>query len=182
MRRSSVAKRYAKALMEIGREEKSVERFGDELRSLAATFRGSPALCKVLLNPMYRLEERKALAAGLAEKLGASERVARLLEILVEGRKVRLVGEIAQAYARMEDELAGRLRVGVEAASPLGKELLESISGKLGDETGKEIILSFEEKPELIGGVVIRMGNTIFDGSLRGQLERMREKILGGVV
>jgi F-type H+-transporting ATPase subunit delta len=182
MRKTALARRYARALISVGREEDAYERFGNDLSGLVGVFKSNPELYKVLLNPMYKLEARKGLTDNITTKLGAAEEVKRFLAILVESRNVTLLEEISEAYSGMEDELSGRLRVTVEAPEEVDKGLAGAIKKRLEDETKKEVILSFVKNPELIGGVVLKIGNTVVDGSLRAQLERVSEKILQGVL
>jgi len=178
--KSATAKRYAKALIEVGREEKEYARYGKELRTAMAVFAGSPELYKVLLNPMYRVEERRALVGDLAKSLELSGAVTRFLEILVDARKIRLLEEIGAAYSRLEDELSGRLRAVVESPAELDAAAVEEIRKRLGEATGKEVVLELSVDASLIGGLVVRIDNTILDGSVRTQLDLMRERILGG--
>lgn len=180
--RSSASKRLAKALVEIGREDNAYARYGTELRGVASVFRATPELMKVLLNPMYKLDERKALAAKVASSAGVSGPVARFLDILVASRSIRNIEDITDAYTRFEDELAGRLKATVESPSALDAALVEEIRAKIRAATGKDVDLTHRTRPELIGGLVVRIDNTILDGSLKTQLERMKEKILEGVV
>jgi F-type H+-transporting ATPase subunit delta len=182
MKKTALARRYALALIKIGREDASYERYGKDLRGLLAVFTGSPELYKVLLNPMHELEERKSLAAEVGAKLGVSEYVARFLGLLVESRKIAILEEICTAYFKMEDELAGRLRVTVEAPVEPGEDAKEAIRKKLEGDTGKEVILGFEKNPDLIGGMVIKVGNNVIDGSLRAQLAGVGEKMLRGAL
>lgn len=181
MKNTALARRYATALIKIGTEDKSFERIGKDLRSLIHAFTGSPEIYKVLLNPMYKQEQRMALAGKVSEKIGASDDVARFLAILVEGRKVRLLPDICDAYFAMEDDLAGRLRVTVESPVALDKKLMGELTKKLHEETKKEIILTFVKKEDLIGGLVLKVGNTVLDGSLRAQLGRVSETMQRGV-
>lgn len=178
MRATALARRYAQALIGIGREEHSYERFGTDLRNLLSVFKGSPELYGFLLNPMYKLEQRTALTDELSENVGVSKPVKRFLGILVESRKIRLLEGICLAYFKMEDELAGRLKVAVEAPVELDPALRDAIKKKLEEETKKEVILSFEKNGALIGGLVLKIGNTVLDGSFRAQLERVKEKLL----
>ncbi len=129
---------------------------------------------------MFGLDERKSLAVKVAEAVGASDIVTKFLVLLVTSRNIKLLDDICQAYARMEDELAGRVRVTLEAPEELADDLVAEIKKRLVDETGKEVVLSFEKNPSLVGGVVIRIGNMVLDGSVKSQLERMRERLLGG--
>lgn len=180
--KSSVAKRFAKAIIEIGVEEKAYEAYGKELRSVLAVFKGNPDLVKVLLNPMYKLEERKGLINKISSSVGLSSHVAKLMGILVETRNIGFLEEVVEAYSRLEDGLSGRLRATVEAPLELEAALVAEIKAKLGSLTGKEVILTYKHNPSLLGGLVLRIDNTILDGSLKTQLELMREKIIEGVV
>lgn len=180
--KTSASKRFAKALMEIGKEDGAYAQYGKELRSVLALFSGTPELYKVLLNPMYKLDERKALVERISASSGLSVSVARFLSILVETRNIRFLEDIVAAYSRLEDDLAGRLRATVEAPMELDAPLVDEIRRKLGAVTGKEVILTYNYNPALLGGLVLRIENTILDGSLKTQLELMKEKILEGVV
>ena len=181
MKNTALARRYAKALIKIGTEDNIYERFGKDLRALLHAFTGSPELYKVLMNPMFSLEERRGLAEKVAKKTGATEEITRFLDVLTDGRNIRLLPDICTAYFAMEDELAGRLRVTVEAPAELDKKLLGELKKKIEGETKKEVVLTFEKKQSLIGGLVLKVGNTVLDGSLRAQLDRARETILKGV-
>jgi F-type H+-transporting ATPase subunit delta len=180
MKNTALARRYAAALVDIGKEDNAYDKYGKELRDIYAVFAGSPVLYKVLLNPMYKLEERVALSVKVAEAIGASVIVTRFLSVLVEARNIKLLDAICASYARLEDELAGRVRATVSAASELDEELMNSIKDKLKAETKKDVVVTFEKNPALIGGVVIRLGNTVLDGSIKSQLDNMKEKLLEG--
>ena len=180
--KSSASKRFAKALIEIGREEGAWDRYGKELRSVVAMFRGNPELEKVLLNPMYKLEERKALMETIASSASLSPYVSKFFSILVQTRNIRFLDDISEAYSRFEDELAGRIRASVEAPTELDGAIVDDIRKRLGELTGKELILTCSSNPALLGGLVLKIENTILDGSLKTQLELMKEKILEGVV
>lgn len=178
----SAARRYAKALIETGMEDQSCDRYGKELRTVEAVFSGNPILYKVLLNPMYMAEERKGLMDRVSESLKLSPYVARFLNILVETRNIRSLDEISKAYSRLEDEIAGRVRATVESPGEIDAVLLDEIRKKLSSIIKKDVLLSHNKNPALIGGLLLRIDNTILDGSLKNQLELMKEKILEGAV
>ncbi|MBI5827209.1 MAG: ATP synthase F1 subunit delta [Deltaproteobacteria bacterium] len=180
--KGSVAARYARALIETGREDNSCDRYGRELRTVEAVFAGNPVLYKVLLNPMYRVEERKGVMGKVAESLKLSPYVSRFLNILVETRNIRFLDEISKAYSRLEDEIAGRVRATVESPGDIDPALLDEIRKKLSSILKKDVLLSHGKNPALIGGLLLRIENTILDGSLKNQLELMKEKILEGAV
>lgn len=182
MRKTGTAKRLAKALLEVGREENAYREFGEELKAMAEVFRKNPELMGVLLNPMYKLEQRLDLVEKVSQGADLKPQVARFLRILVESRSINLIQEIAAAYSDLEDEIAGRIRAQVESPFEVGEDSLQAIKAQLSKATGKEVVLGYKKNPALIGGIVIRMDNTILDGSLKTQLELMKEKILEGVV
>lgn len=179
--KTSVARRYAKALIGVGSEDGAYANYGKELRTAVGIFHGAPELYKVLLNPMHKVEERRALLTKVAEGAGFSISVTRLLIILMDTRKIRLLNDIAAAYSRLEDELAGRIRAVVESPTDLTPEALNQIREKIKASTGRDVVTTFHKNPSLIGGLVIKIDNIILDGSLKTQLELMKEKILQGV-
>lgn len=180
--KSSSARRFAKALIGVAKEENKVDAYGKELRSVVAVFKGNEELYKVLLNPMYKIEERRSLVGAVSGSLKLSEYVGRFIAILVETRNIRLLDAVAEAYSRLEDELSGRIRAVVEAPTEPDAALLDEIRQKISSVAGKEVLISFKENKALLGGLIVRMDNTILDGSLKTQLELMKEKILEGVV
>lgn len=178
----STARRFAKALVSIAKEDGAHAEYGKELRTALAIFTGNPELYKTLLNPIYKVEERLKIMESVSGSLKLSPHVAKFLNVLVETRNIRLLEHVATAYARLEDELSGRLRVVVESAAPLSGSQLDDIKKKLSASTGKDIAISNSSNPALIGGLVIRIDNTILDGSIITQLQLMKEKIREGVV
>ena len=179
MKKGAAAKKYARVLIEIGLEEKSYRETGNELRNLSSVFAANPQLMRFLLNPMHKLEDRKGLVEKIAAALKTSDALKRFLALLVENRDIRVIEDISRAYSRMEDELSGRIKVKVESPVELDEQHISKIKKKLSDMTSKDIILTVEKNPALIGGLVFKVGNTILDGSIKTQLERVRERIVG---
>ena len=182
MRKGAAARRYALALIDIGKTTKAFEQYGKELSAIAFAFKEAPALYKALLNPMYKIEERRSLATEVAVKSGAGEVIQKFMAVLVDTRGVKLIEDIAVAYSRMEDEIAGRVRATVESPVELDNASLESIKQKLKNETKKDVVLSFKKNTELLGGLVIKVGNKTLDGSLKSQLTKFKEKLLEGAL
>lgn len=182
MKKSAVAKRYAKALIELGQEEKRYKEIGKELRDISTVFAANPELRKFAQNPMYKLEDRQGLVQKAADVLEISDTVKRFLAILIETGGIGIIEDISAAYSILEDELSGKIKVRVESASELDNSRIQEINKKLSQLTGKEVILTVEKNPALIGGLVFKIGNTILDGSIKAQLERVKEKIIQGVI
>lgn len=182
MSREGSANRYAKVLLDISKADGSDAKVGESLSELSSAFGVSDTLYKTLLNPMYPIENRLNIVAEIASKVGADKSVTNLLKSLVENRKIRLIEPISDAYLSLLDADAGRLNVTVESAAALSPDAKKSITDKLKAETKKEIILTATENKDLIGGIVIRVGNTILDGSLKTQLKNINERLLEGAV
>jgi F-type H+-transporting ATPase subunit delta len=179
MKNTGVAKKLAKALMDVGIPGGEAERFGGDLKNIAAVFRANTQLAGTLLNPMYGLEERIDLMNKVSAALEVSPAVEKFMAILIETRNIRLLEEIERAYARLGDELAGRLRATIEAPEELSTAVLSDIQSRLSEITGKDVVLGSATDPSLIGGLVIKMGNTVIDGSIRTQLEQLKTRMIG---
>lgn len=183
--KTSVARRYAKALIEIAGETNEVGAYGRELRTVYAalsTAEAAPELYKALLNPMYAIENRLSLVEKVCASLKLSKSVERFIGILVKTRKVRLLSDIAEAYSKLEDDISGRLKVAVLSPVDMDASTLDEIKKKIAAATGKEVSITCSRDTALIGGMVVKVGNTILDGSLKTQIELMKEKILEGAI
>ena len=176
--KTSVARRYAKALIEIGKETGEYGVYGKEVRTVYAAFESAPELYKALLNPMFPIEDRIGLTERVSYALKLSKPVERFLGILIRARKIRLLSDIAEAYSKLEDDISGRIKVTVLSPVDMDASTLDEIKKKIGAATGKEAVVSCSKDASLIGGMVVKVGNTILDGSLKTQIERMKEKIL----
>ncbi len=181
MKNTVTARRYARAIFEIGQEDGATVVYGDELRTLSEVFKINTVLSKILLNPMYALADRKGLVDNIGKAGEISVKVTRLINILVEKRKLKILDDLIEAYGVMEDDSAGRVRATISAPDELDKSLLDAVTTRLKEETGKNVILELDKNKDLVGGIVIRIGNLILDGSVKTQLAKMKEKLLEGV-
>jgi F-type H+-transporting ATPase subunit delta len=181
MRKAVIARRFAKALLDVDPKEEAAERYLEELRSLATVFSDNPELYGVLYTPMHTVALRTGLMQKVCKAAKISPAVTVFMSILVQTRNIRLLDDIVGAYSKLLDIVAGRLRATVEVPRELSGEVLGEIKSKLDAMTGKDVIITEVINEELIGGLVIRMENTIMDGSLNMQLDLLKEKILEGV-
>lgn len=181
MKARAQARRFAKALLDVSEGREAAERFSKELPETLLAFKESPELYKILLNPMYSLDERTSLMNKVSERLGSSREVSAFINVLVKTRTIKLLPDVIAVYEKLVDERAGRVRAVVEAPAPLSEAQLSEVRERLKGLTGKEVVAAFRENKELLGGLVVRVENTVMDGSLRTQLGRMKEKILEGV-
>jgi len=180
MRDSATVRKLARALMDVGIARGEAARYGEDLKDLATVFRENRALAPALLNPMNELKERLALMNDICRAAHNSEAVEKFMDILVETRHIRLIADISTTYSRIHDEKAGKIRATIEAPAELPEEVLSEVRTRLEEITGKDVVLAFTRNPSLIGGLVIRLDNTIIDGSLMTQLELLKTRLSEG--
>jgi len=175
-----IARRYARALIRIGQEDGQYERYGQELLSFEEALGLSAELREVMENPIYGKDQKKALFHALNSTLRLSPTVTNFILLLIDKRRLGYFAEIVSSYREMADEVAGRTRAKVTSAVPLSAESVEAIKKRLASMTGKEVLLTLEVDPGLIGGVVTQIGGVIYDGSIRTQLENLKESLMKG--
>jgi len=173
-----VAKRYAQALRDLGVERKAYEKYGDQLGALAGAFTDSHDFRNTMLDPSVGLDDRKAIMAQIAEKYSMDPLVKNFSLLLLDKDRFRYLDSIALEYQRLADEFAGRVRGVVTSAQPLNKAQVTKLEKNLSRITGKAVALTEEVDEALLGGVVARVGSVVLDGSVRTQLESMRNAIL----
>jgi F-type H+-transporting ATPase subunit delta len=174
---SSVARRYARALLSLGLEEGRHERLGEELEGVVRALEESREAGAMLKNPGHTLEHRHAALNAVAGGMKLSPITLNFLRLLIDRQRIADIAAIARAYRAMLDQQIGRVRATVTAAAPLTKDEVERLREAIAAMTGRTIILDSKTDPSIIGGVVAQVGATMFDGSLRTQLERMREEL-----
>lgn len=177
-----LARRYAKALFAIGAKkgEKDMQAFGSELNGVADVFASSPALLKVVRNPVFGPEEKKAILAKLIEKMKPSRTVANFLSLLADKNRLAAVSDIAAVYSALLDEASGVMRGNLTTAVEMKKDRQAAIKTKLEKQLGKKLVLDFAVDPKILGGLVLKVGDKVMDASLRAQLKNLKDNILRG--
>ena len=174
----SIGRRYAKALLSIGVATHSFDALGRELDRVAETIAGSAELKNVLENPVFPLSQRHHVLEDIARRLSLSASVKNLLLILLDRSRISALPDIARAHRELVDEQAGRARATVTSAAPLDPAIEARLRGALEKQTGKTVLLDKKIDPSLIGGVVAQVGDLVFDGSVKHQLEKLRTELL----
>jgi F-type H+-transporting ATPase subunit delta len=178
MPEGSLARRYAKAFLEITTRAGVVDPVGKDLLQLAEIFEQSRELRVALENPAIDRASRKAVLAEVLRRQGANPETRRLVEVLVDRDRLGVLRQIAQAYGSLADERAGRVRAEVISAERLDEARLGQIQRALERVTGKRVVIEHGEDPALLAGVVSRIGSWVYDGSLRSQMAQLRDTLL----
>jgi F-type H+-transporting ATPase subunit delta len=177
MREESVARRYAAALFEQAKKTGTVAAAGQDLELVAATVAATPSLRALLAQPLVT-QERKSLALEKAFGDKISRAVMAFLYLLVDKRRVNLLPQVQEAFAQMVLDYRNIAHATATSAVPLTPEQAAALEKSLEARTGKDIELQMEVDPALIGGIWVRIGDTVLDGTVRGNLERLREQLL----
>jgi F-type H+-transporting ATPase subunit delta len=150
----------------------------EQLESFAALLKEQPDLRRLLENPMMAGDRRSKLLKEIASALGFEKRVANFVGILLDKGRLGLLEEIIDSYRRLLDDRMGIVRALVTAARPLDATQQTELEMKLMERTGKKIRMQIAVDPSLIGGVVAQVGSTIYDGSVRTQLQAFKNRLV----
>jgi len=177
---SIVAKRYAKALLELGRDDGNFEKYGQELTDMVGILDESPELEQVLSNPGFELDDRKAVLAKVLEKISPSPLVSNFYKLLMDRNRIGEIRGIQAVYARLLDEAQGITRAEITSASALKDEEIQKLKDSLKAVAGSEVQIEVNEDPSLIGGLRARIGDLVLDGSVKTQLESLKDSLRRG--
>jgi F-type H+-transporting ATPase subunit delta len=176
----TIARRYAKALMNIGQEDGKYDTYGEELDAFSTIFQREEQLREVLNNPAFSILRRQAIIQEIGKRLRLSTLIINFLHLLVDKNRMRYLPDITALYRELADEAAGRARVRLITAHDLSTQKLKELTTGLQDLVGKQVIMEVETNASLIGGVVARIGGMVYDGSVKTQLERLKETLAKG--
>ncbi len=173
------AARYARALFDVSVKDRDLRQVETDLTRFADLIEGHDTLSRVLLNPAIPASRKRAMVEALLSHLDAViPPVAKLLTLLAERDRVVLLPEVVRSYrARLLDHL-GVVEVQVTTAQPLTADQTAAIKHSLAQASGREVTMTTNVDPEILGGLIARVGTTVYDGSIARHLERMRETLL----
>jgi F-type H+-transporting ATPase subunit delta len=177
VRDETVARNYAKTLFEVAERQEGLGAFGDGIEVVARLLEENPDFRTFLETPRIALREKKAVIREVFRETLPPTLINFLL-VTLDRRRQRLLREIAREYHLLLDVRMNRERVEVTVARPLDDTAIEQLQQRLTALLGREAIPSVRVQPAILGGVVIRAGNTIYDGSLRRRLDGMRRSLL----
>ncbi|MFH0960777.1 MAG: ATP synthase F1 subunit delta [Pseudomonadota bacterium] len=176
---TTLAKRYAKALLEIGQANDALDKYGSDLEALTKIISESKDFKEVLVSPVFTKEDKKKIAGEILDKLGADVMVKNFVNVLLDRERIDQLPGIETAFRSSVDEIRGITRGQVISAESLGESDLTLVTEALSKISGKKVLVTTEVNPFLIGGLVARVGDMVFDGTIRTQLNQLKESLKG---
>ena len=175
----TVARRYASALVDVVLERGEAREVQEELLAWEKMFQASPILPEVFSNPTIALDKKRAVLNQLIERAKPAPTTANFLKVLLQNQRLTELGEINQKFSDLLDVRAGMVAATVTTARSVPENAQQELHAKLLSLTGKKVRINFMTDPEVIGGLVTRIGSTVYDGSVRNHLEHIKAKMAG---
>ncbi len=175
---SAVGRRYAKALLDLAREQGQMDTVLKDVGSVSAAWKESAELRDIVRNPVVPKPALKAVVDAVMDKLGVSKLLRNTVNLLADKGRLGQLEDVLHALEELAEAETGRVRVEVTSAKPLSDAYYTQLTEKLQRATDKQVVLVKKQDPSLIGGVVTRVGDQVFDGSLSNRLSELRETLL----
>ena len=178
MRDRKVAARYARALLAALPNDQEAEKIDEFLSALGTAMEDSEDFRALMLDPAVPRGVRLEVLVALADQQGASDHLKNFLATIVKNNRTGSIASIATVFHEAREAAAGIVPAEITTAVPLSEELAERVRTALERATGKKVRLTSTTDPALLGGAVTRLGSTVLDGSLRSQLQQLRNKMM----
>lgn len=172
------ATRYARALLDVAVQESDPVRVGEDLAAIVDTLTGNPELGQAVMSPKLPMATRVNVVRALADRGGLAQPLARLLVILAERGRLELLPTLLEVYRERLLAHQNVVRASVMSATQLSGDTVQALQQRLSAVTGKQVQLAADVDPALIGGVVTKIGSTVYDGSVRTQLQKMKQQLI----
>ena len=179
-KRDSAPRRYAEAAFQIAERDGSLERWRKDLDSAAGELDEGSELLAILANPALPLDQRRAVVEGVFGKLAQPAR--NLVLLLVQRGRIEQLPRIASEFRRLDDDRQGIVHATATSAAPLTDTEKRALTARLEQMTGGRVALETDVDEGLLGGLVVRVGDRLIDGSVRGRLERLRNQLASGAL
>ena len=179
-RRDSAARRYAEAAFEVATRDDAIEAWGAELEA-AATRIGEDRVTRVLANPAIPLDQRSVALAGLLKGI-AGTGASNLIQLLLKRGRIDELPRVSTEFRRLDDRRQNIIHATVTSAAALTPDEVQALSARLEQSTGGRIALATSVDAGLLGGLIVRVGDRLIDGSVRGRLERLRNQLISGAL
>ena len=176
---SGLSARYATALFELAQERKVVDAVADDLAQLQAMIDDSDDLRRLITSPLFSRDEQSKAMAALTEKAGLSEIVCNTVGVIAQNRRLFALEDVIRAYRSLVSEHRGEIEAEVTSAAPLSDSQRGALEAALKEAIGSTVAVTTDVDPELLGGMVVRVGSRMIDSSLRTKLQRLQLAMKG---
>lgn len=175
----TVARRYASALADVVIERREEREVQQEIASWASLIEGNPQLKEVFANPTVAYDQKQNVLEELISRTHVRPTTASFLRVLLRNQRLAQLPEVAERFGRILDERGGVVAAQITTARPIPEELKKSLHDALASATGRTVRMTFATDETIIGGMVARIGSTVFDGSVQNHLERLAAGLAG---
>jgi F-type H+-transporting ATPase subunit delta len=175
----TVARRYAAALADVVVERKEEREVQQEVDQWASMIEGSPELKEVFANPTVAYDEKQNVLEALIERTRVRPTTASFLRVLLRNQRLAQLKDVAERFGHVLDERGGVVSAHVTTARPLPEDMKSTVRETLAVATGRAVRVSFDTDEMIIGGLVARIGSTIYDGSVQNRLDRLSDELAG---
>lgn len=170
-----LAQVYGRSLFQVAREHGKLDELREQLGQLADALQGDRQLAVFFFSPYFSTAEKQD---GLERMLdGADEHLLRFLKLLIENHRMPVIFRIRREYDRLWEEQNRLLPVVLTSAVPLDEQTTSNLAAQIGERTGRTVKLTTHVEPDIIGGIVVQVGNSILDASIRNRLEQLRREV-----
>jgi F-type H+-transporting ATPase subunit delta len=175
---AAIASRYARALVDVILEQKiDGDTARQQLKAVAEAVHTSAELRKVWESPAISPEQKRAVLDAIVNEIGVAKPIRNFIAILIDHRRIAMLDDMVRQFEVELDAQLGFTEAEISSARPLSPNEQRELEGRVERMTGKKVRAHYISKPDLLGGVMVRVGSTIYDGSVRGQLEKMRQEL-----
>ena len=177
MSTEAVARRYATAVFELARESEELEAVASELGEFARIYAENDDFRLAVSSPRLAEADRTMIVSEIAKRLKATSITTRTVSLLTTRQRLAILPDLVRVLNEQTDEHLGIVRAHVRGATRLSRRYLDRLQKRIEKATGKKAVLTFEEDPSLIAGVVTQIGDRVVDGSIRGKLDQLAESL-----
>ncbi len=170
-----LARVYGRSLFEVAREQGKLDELREQLAQFADALGGNHELAVFFFSPYFSTKEKQASLGGLLD--GADPTLLNFLELLIENHRMPVIFRVRHEYERLWDEENKTLPVEITSAIALDEQTTESLGRTIGERAGRKVTLAARVDPDILGGIIIRVGNSILDASIRNRLEQLRRHV-----
>lgn len=179
MKQTILARRYAKALFTVGKEQMTFEEYNQTLQGVAGLYVSNPEVVDALTNPLYPIDIKEKVMDGMIKSMAVDNVMGNFLRLLVQKKRIEILPEIAEEFQVMVDDEKNISHGNVISAIQLSAELQANVQATLEKLTGKKVKLTTSVDPSIIGGIIAKVGDLVLDGSIKTQLAGLKDSIKG---